>query len=175
MSTYKELAAMMEALAWEAEEVPPSVQMAMAYQEACAEGIIWGDLDREVVGLVEALNRVSGIRTIESCCGHDEDPFNIWFNAKSLDTVRPLYEYIKPFRKWHIFIDRNDFGRSYLFELRGPKGERAYQDAERLSEDILRRHVQGIEKVSDHSIMERIDDATGENPCKRQERGLRAG
>jgi hypothetical protein len=135
ISTYKGLLALMEELAWGAEDSPlPSQQMAAAYTAVCAEDM-YGPLDEPVVNLVEALNRVDGIRTCLSCCGHEEDPYYIWFNARSVDAVRPLFGKLRPYRGWSITMDPKDF----TFELQGPKGERAYREADELAAAITDR------------------------------------
>lgn len=40
-------------------------------------------MDKEVVSLCDAMNALPGIKTIDSCCGHDETPFSIWFRVSS--------------------------------------------------------------------------------------------
>ena len=136
VSTFKGLVALMEEWAWAAEDTPlPSQQMAAAYTSACAEEM-YGPLDEPVVNLVEALNRMDGIRTCFSCCGHNEDPYYIWFNAKSVDAVRPLFDLISPRRGWRIIFGEN---RDYTFALKGPKGEQAYREAEKLPTAIANR------------------------------------
>jgi len=42
-----------------------------------------GDMDKECVPLCNALNAVKGIITTDSCCGHDKNPFIIFFKATS--------------------------------------------------------------------------------------------
>jgi len=43
--------------------------------------IPYDNFDPEVVPLCKALNTLPGIETIESCCGHGEYPFRIWFKV----------------------------------------------------------------------------------------------
>ena len=45
-------------------------------------------IDKECRCLVRALNKIPGIKTIESCCGHIDREFSIWFTAK---TIKNLY------------------------------------------------------------------------------------
>ena len=134
--TYKRLVALMEKLALEAKDSPlPSEQMAAVYQKMRANPP-WGTapvwMDKEVVPLVDALNAMKGIVTVESCCGHGKDPFYIWFYAESVDTVRPLFELVSTRRGWRIIF------QDYIFCLKGPKGERAYREAEQLAAAIVR-------------------------------------
>jgi len=133
--TYKRLVALMKKMALEAEDSPlPSEQMAAVYQRMRANPP-WGAapvlLDKEVVPLVGALNGMKGIVTVESCCGHGKDPFYIWFYAESVDTVRPLFEFVSTRRGWRIIF------QDYIFCLKGPKGERAYRESEQLAAAIL--------------------------------------
>jgi len=37
------------------------------------------DLDSECANLVNAVNRIPGLHTYASCCGHGEHTFKIWF------------------------------------------------------------------------------------------------
>lgn len=48
------------------------------------------DLDPECNDLFIAMNSLSGIKTTESCCGHAESPFRIWFHAASFADLFPL-------------------------------------------------------------------------------------
>jgi hypothetical protein len=41
--------------------------------------------DKEVVVLCKAMNRINGIRTIDSCCGHGKTPFHIYFKATDIN------------------------------------------------------------------------------------------
>ena len=50
------------------------------------------DVDEQCRALCEALNTLPGIKTVESCCGHGERPFRIWFEAHSLKSL-PLVAY----------------------------------------------------------------------------------
>jgi len=48
------------------------------------------DLDPECRLLCEAMNAVPGIRTVESCSGHGDTPFRVYFLADSLDALPEL-------------------------------------------------------------------------------------
>jgi hypothetical protein len=45
------------------------------------------DIDPECIPLCNAINRVPGLSTIESCCGHAKDEFDIWFKATKLNSL----------------------------------------------------------------------------------------
>ena len=48
------------------------------------------DMDRECISLCDALNQISGVHTIESCCGHGDGPFHIWFRCQDVDILRHI-------------------------------------------------------------------------------------
>jgi hypothetical protein len=47
-------------------------------------------LDKECRPLYRAMNKMPGIQTIESCCGHGKDSYRIWFEVKSLKALPAL-------------------------------------------------------------------------------------
>jgi hypothetical protein len=47
-------------------------------------------MDKECVDLCNALNQLPGIYTIESCCGHGERPYHIWFKTRDLRSLPHL-------------------------------------------------------------------------------------
>ena len=101
-------------------------------------------MDEECIRLCDAMNTLPGIHTNESCCGHKEKPFKIWFEAESLKDLSPLLYYFNPchsgFDGWSITAHIADYGMPPHFCLRGPVG--AYEEGEaiaRLLEEIVRR------------------------------------
>ncbi len=46
-------------------------------------------MDRECIKLCKALNKLGGISTIESCCGHNRDPYRIWFWCSDIKFLPP--------------------------------------------------------------------------------------
>jgi len=87
-------------------------------------------LDVEVVDLCNALNGLPGIRTIESCCGHGENPYHLWFKTKGLRYLpRPLYWFDGchcGYYGWRV-IATTDCGMSPVtFMIEGPIGTEAY-------------------------------------------------
>ncbi len=51
-------------------------------------------LDPECRPLFRAMNALPGIETIESCCGHEKEPFQMWFVARSLRALPRLLYFI---------------------------------------------------------------------------------
>lgn len=54
------------------------------------------DMDSECIALCRAMNRFPGIKTHDSCCGHGEKPFSVWFTATSLTVLPPLLYFCNP-------------------------------------------------------------------------------
>ena len=51
-----------------------------------------GGIDVECLELCVALNKLNGITTFESCCGHETGPFQIWFVSQSMEALATLME-----------------------------------------------------------------------------------
>ena len=98
-------------------------------------------VDKECVDLCMALNYLPGISTIESCCGHGERPYHIWFTTKYLRSLpRLLYWFARchcGFYGWKIIV-RTDCAMSPVtFMIEGPTGayEESYHIAKLIKED----------------------------------------
>lgn len=106
-------------------------------------------LDEEVAELVWALNRLPGIETSESCCGHGTEPFNIWFRctdflARGLLTIArltcPRYGGGPAIRVELYHGDIPEEQVSFLLE--GGVGDPTYAEADRLAARV-NAHVDG--------------------------------
>lgn len=98
-------------------------------------------MDSEVVKLCDALNSLPGVETVESCCGHDRDPFQIWFKVSRLrDLPRALYYFDGchcGFYDWHVEA-QTDCGMSpVVFMVVGPVG--AFAEADEIARIIVER------------------------------------
>ena len=96
------------------------------------------DLDPECRSLCDALNRLPGIQTIESCCGHGERPFLIFFIADSLESLPAALYYFDVchcgFGGWRV-VAITDCGMNPVkFMVEGPIG--AYDQAADIAERI---------------------------------------
>lgn len=47
-------------------------------------------MDLECIELCEAMNKISGINTIDSCCGHGKFPYRVFFRADNLECLPDL-------------------------------------------------------------------------------------
>lgn len=59
-------------------------------------------MDPECVPLCDALNRLPGIHTLESCCGHGESTFLVAFSAAAVESLRPILIAIDENSSWHV-------------------------------------------------------------------------
>ncbi len=50
-------------------------------------------MDQECIKLCDTINKFEGIRTVESCCGHGEHNYRIWFIANDLKYLAPVIYY----------------------------------------------------------------------------------
>lgn len=90
-------------------------------------------IDPEVIALCEAMNKLPGIHTIGSCCGHGQEPFQIWFVADNLEALPPLLYWFDACHcgryGWQV-IAYTDCGMCPVrFRVEGPVGDDAYSDA----------------------------------------------
>lgn len=99
------------------------------------------EMDPEVIELVEALNLFPGIKTVESCCGHGKDTFNIWFEADDLESLPLVLWHIDGCHSgvcgWTVEVT-TDCGMSPVHFRLGSsvKGEQAYSEAKQIAKFI---------------------------------------
>ena len=114
------------------------------------------DLDTECLELCTELNLCPGIRTIESCCGHEEKPYCIWFRADSLKDL-PLVCYCFDgchcgYYDWKV-IASTDCGMSPItFMIEGPAQnatEQAFEIAAVIREE---REPQSVQDEGNSSL-----------------------
>ncbi len=105
-------------------------------------------IDEECIELCAAMNMMPGIHTIESCCGHGDRPYRIWFKATGLRVLPRLLYYFDGchcgYYDWRV-IAHTDCGMSPVtFMVEGPNNlaaghEQSKQIANLLREDVLSR------------------------------------
>ena len=109
-------------------------------------------VDAECIPLVEALNRIPGVATQNSCSGHGRTCFSIMLRTDSQDRLRPLLRVLLdlPYEKrmafdWRVTLHLNlthdrtsiSLGRPrYRYSLTGPTGETASRQAAMLAEAL---------------------------------------
>ena len=92
------------------------------------------DIDHELKGLCTVMNRMPGIRTHESCCGHGTDSFCIFFSVEKRDDVIPLCYFVDACHcgclGWRVFVSTDCLMSHATYTLKGPVGDKAYRDAD---------------------------------------------
>ena len=92
------------------------------------------DIDRECISLCNAINRFKGLRTIESCCGHNKYPYHIWFKASNFKSLPPMLYYLDICHcgrgGWSVIVYTDCAMSSVIFMIEGPVGEVGYKDSE---------------------------------------------
>ena len=64
------------------------------WDEDGTQRLVRDQIDPDCLVLVESMNRLPGIHTTCSCCGHGKTSFRIWFKAQSLHALRALLYWI---------------------------------------------------------------------------------
>jgi hypothetical protein len=109
-------------------------------------------LDVECVMLCRVLNKVNGVYTLESCCGHGADPYRIWFYVDDecmASALRFLADLISDtnlvwcpdsagvYREnWRIVLTDKTTPRVMFLLMSATKGPQAYEEAIRLVEAL---------------------------------------
>jgi hypothetical protein len=76
-------------------------------------------MDKECLVLCDALNALPGIRTFESCCGHGEYPFRVWFFCNQVQRLAPIIEGLD--HAWRVEASHVDCPYRVVFMLEGPQ------------------------------------------------------
>jgi tRNA(Phe) wybutosine-synthesizing methylase Tyw3 len=104
------------------------------------------EMDQECVELCNALDIIPGIKTRSSCCGHDETPYWVLFDAdnnESLANVLWVIEripYNKEPKQWAItlkvvFVNNQP---KIIYKLTGPIGKRESLELAKRLESCIR-------------------------------------
>ena len=101
------------------------------------------DLDPECRRLCAAMNALPGIRTIESCCGHGEEDYRVFFMAADLQRLMRALQYLDGLydapKGWYVRACWNsNAGTTPTFILIGPPSERCFAEADRIAESLER-------------------------------------
>lgn len=99
-------------------------------------------MDPECVPLCNAINRIRGIRTIESCCGHGERTFKIWLDvsAAGLENLPKLLYFLDPCHigfRWWCKVTTDCAMSPVTFRIESEvKGAEAYKEANEIAARI---------------------------------------
>lgn len=103
------------------------------------------DIDQQCIYLCNALNSIPHVSTVESCCGHGKESFDIWFNCYKNRQLLPIARSISRnysgiTDEWSLLVAYSDLPeRPIFFQLssNGVKGERAYKESKMIADNIL--------------------------------------
>ena len=79
------------------------------------------DMDAECVPICEAMNRLPGIETTESCQGHGHHGMWIFFRAETVEALRPILTTL-PEHSWSVKALWHNGSDTIGFWLKGPSG-----------------------------------------------------
>lgn len=101
------------------------------------------DVDCECISICNTLNRLPGLITYESCSGHEERPFYVWFRCDNIDTLSRLGRAVdKRYSdgNWEIVLDSCDGNPRGCFWLRTKSilpNDELYDSLANLEENIF--------------------------------------
>ena len=71
--------------------------------------IPYPDIDYEIREIIQLLNEIDGIETIDSCVGHGKYPCQICFKCEDITVLNKLLHYcFNHERGWVIYLDMGD-------------------------------------------------------------------
>lgn len=107
------------------------------------KGKIYSEMDPECVDLCRAINAITNLQTLLSCCGHGERPFRIWFRPiKNLNTLSILLYFCDPCHvgfRWNCLLETDCAMSPVSFRIESEaKGDEAYRQAKVIAKEIRR-------------------------------------
>ena len=92
-------------------------------------------MDPEVVDLCAALNRLTGVTTVESCCGHGKETYCIWFQVERLEDLPSVPWFVDVCHSgqkgWRVIVSTDCCMSPASFMLEGPVG--AYESSKEIA------------------------------------------
>ena len=109
-------------------------------------------MDPECIPICDALNRIPGIRTLESCCGHGKHGFWVWFTVsqpfKNLTVVGRVFDSrYGGLEEWDCILDNTDSPEAspvFYINSHTIMGPVAYEQANKIAEN-LDQHMKHLE------------------------------
>ena len=97
-------------------------------------------IDKECVSLCKAINRIEGLQTASSCCGHNKDNFSIYFTVQEVENFPILLYFIDACHvgfNWdcYAYTDCGMFQVKYMIQSR-TFGEESYKESEIIATKI---------------------------------------
>src|ERR1700677_1998355 len=78
------------------------------------------DMDWECINICNALNELPGIQTTESCCGHGDHRFRVFFRAQTIGDLLPIVQ-CSSSSDWWVETRWTNGNNTVLHMLEGPK------------------------------------------------------
>lgn len=128
-------------------------------------------MDAPCVDLCILLNRLPGVKTSESCCGHCKYPYQVFFCCDNLDTLTRLGRAVDrrySDGKWEIVLDSGDTHPKNRFWLRSLKPFACFEEMDKSVKEIM----ENIEYWFDDKYDEYFDCDGQISDCTEQERSL---
>lgn len=99
-----------------------------------------GKIDPECINLCNAINKIKGIETFSSCCGHEKNNFRIWIKVNDLKNLPILLYYLDPCHvgfQWVCKVTTDCAMSPVTFCIESLSfGEKAYNEAEIIANEI---------------------------------------
>ena len=99
-----------------------------------------GGMDQECIKICDAINRIPGLKTFESCCGHGESEFRIYFFVRSLKHLPVLLYYLDPCHvgfRWNCQVYTDCSMCPARFRIGSYSiGKKAYEEADKIADRI---------------------------------------
>ena len=95
-------------------------------------------MDKECVGICDAINSIPGLRTVESCSGHGDREFRVWFVAEGLEHLPILLYYCDPCHvgfRWHCSVACATSPVTFLLKSES-EGGKAYDEAQVIANEV---------------------------------------
>lgn len=78
-------------------------------------------MDKECVALCDVLNSIPGLQTVESCCGHNRNPFQVFFTSTTLVALEALLQTVHAVApEWQVRAAWANPREGVYFCLQGP-------------------------------------------------------
>ena len=98
------------------------------------------DMDGRCVSLCDAINAIPWLHTTESCCGHGDGPFCVWFEVDDLKYLPALIGCIGPKNSgfnWTVTVQSFAIPDPLAWRLCSESvGEQAYREANAIAEHV---------------------------------------
>lgn len=96
------------------------------------------DMDVDCIALCDSLNKLPGVETYESCCGHLKNPYRIFFRCRNFVSLAILARafdkrYLTTSMMWKIKVETGDSHPTYNFYL---SSNEAYSRQEDIDNDL---------------------------------------